>query len=99
MFGCIFQGVPVIFHSQTLYVFDSQYVELTFYEAEFLGLYHWTDLRKTPTPPPVPYLNPITTALLTSHPPPGLPSKASHAYRWDTVDSPGPGVMASPGPE
>ena len=39
MFSTIFRGVPGIFHSQTLNVFESQYVELTFYGAGFFGLY------------------------------------------------------------
>ena len=45
MFSTIYRGVTVIFHSQTLYVLESQYVELIFYGAGFLGtvfvlLYH-----------------------------------------------------------
>ena len=32
------RGVTVIFHSQTLYVLKSKYVELIFYEAGFFGI-------------------------------------------------------------
>jgi len=37
-FSTIYRGVTVIFHSQTLYVLKSQYVELIFYGAGFFGI-------------------------------------------------------------
>ena len=47
--GCIYRGVTVVFHSQTLCFLESQYIELLLYEAGFFGIVGLVSLLDFPS--------------------------------------------------